>query len=947
MKKVLIAVFCLIGVIVTFGNHIVKADVNQEEFTFGELVAHVAENDGSAHQGSLATYEFKKGLVSGTLEDFSTITGTVEDPILGVAGTDDVYAENWKIYTLKNAGFIYKVTAKTDVEVEFIKDKPEIGWIADTTLKIYKGDGATEPELISSKSLEGSSTLSDLEFKTTLETGECVYYEFVFQWEGNYRNMEEPPKVRVTKSGFVSSVDVSSDGKISAKNLNLNVALLGGTSYDEFDLANFNVSRGAIGSLSSFDETAISINAANKTAQLGLSIDDAYVDENNIYSSKDKGIAYTIEAKDDITVKLSKATIIGDVKTAKIQVYKNDSLHTEYILSDLESVSDEIQIDKDDSVSYLVVSDSSDHAVINLDIDFTIKKFTGTIGEPHDFTELQEITSVEIVDQLVRLNGNDIEMQDIKLNVLQGRVTGTISKFKYYNFIEESQTNQLTSKEYVFDGKDGAAVETWRMKTTLNSHVIYRFVANKDLKLTISNPAITSGWIDNNGEYFGIYLKAFENTFKIKEEKLTSANLAIDAIGGSVHMRAGDTAYWVFGSDVAEEANLQVIPKITTSPEDFDEVIYVETITLNEETITMWDALTLVLNNDYEDKSFALVDVGFYYGDVYEAMNHFMYHEGDGSGTDKDALWDRATGSEKAGFRRWQVEAVPGSNAIMKIVAKSDMQITIKHTPVWEDAWSIHTGIRYIVGNSEGLLMTQKQIYVEANTKENHFGTTISLRESEILYIEYFAKGQFGSLNFAPNIIANIEQFNENNTTDFTYLKEIKELKNSKTEELENYINTLNEDDYKISSWSTINDYYDAMMVDFRLLTSKEEVEELFTETLAKVKSVLTKEQENAKIENHKEKRHSELVDYAKELGQKNYTKENWDSIQSLIEDFKNQAKNMTLESQIDVLFTRVKTQINNVEVKKGIDSLVWIIAGFAAVGIATGVLFFILKKKK
>ena len=109
----------------------------------------------------------------------------------------------------------------------------------------------------------------------------------------------------------------------------------------------------------------------------------------------------------------------------------------------------------------------------------------------------------------------------------------------------------------------------------------------------------------------------------------------------------------------------------------------------------------VLLNNDFKDVSYNLVDYGFYIGKVKEEEKCEIA-VGDGTGTADDALWN---GDFTAGFLRWQIQCDVDKDAIMKITAKENVNIVVTHTPIWNDAWSTFTSVRYYVMDLDGTLL--------------------------------------------------------------------------------------------------------------------------------------------------------------------------------------------------------------------------------------------------
>lgn len=950
MKKCFMILFLTFLIVLTLPSHVYAEDTTSEVISYTKLAVDTAKANGEMTEGQLIKYTLKYGRVEGEISTFTNITVNTElnEAQLGLE-SGDAHANHWKVFTQNNQGIIYVVEAKTDVEISFKKSNNQLGWIGDANLNVYVESAGVKTKVVT-KALTGSSTAQDLEAKVTLAAGEIAYYEYYFEWTP-HRNMEFPPTIEVLKAGELIPVDVNQDGVINAQGVHFNTATAADGIFKSYTLANYGVLFGKdLANLSKFD--VVEVNNTTKETQLGSNTSDAFIKDNEINLNSNQDVVYQIDAKDDLSIEFTSPKIEGDFTNLTIDFKKKTGEVIENIesinLSVDQALNQKVVIDKDSTLFIVIKTNEETNQKLTTNFSFKFKLFTGEVPPAYDFTERTTVTLTELVDQAVRLSGEESILKDGQINVLQGKLTSQLNKFKYYTYVPQSESYELTTEEFVFAGKTGAAVQTWRIKTTLDSHVVVRFTANKDLELDITHGATSSGWIDNKGEFIGLYIMNQGVIYPLHVKDLTSNQNAANSLGGKIQLKNGDTAFWVFGSNSSEEANLEIIPTWTTDYTKFDANTYDAQFNVSKETVNMWDALTGVINNNYNDKSYIHANIGFYIGDAFSKdLSKFNYHEGDGTGTYLDALWNGS--SKEAGYQRWQMQAAFGQSVSIKLEAKADLYVDIKHTAVWPDAWSKHTGVRYLVMDEEGTIMILKEILVENDTPNDHFGNKVYLRENEVLFIEYYTVNtNWGSLNFAPEFNFDTELFDESKATDFSYIKELDLLKEEKVSDLNAFVDALNEAEYKLSNWSKIQELLEEAITKLKTINTKEEVNQLYGETIKSIEAVQTIDEQNAEINAYKETKAKELEDYVKALGSTNYSNDNWNKINDLVAKFKKDIEALTQKAQIDVQFAKTKAEIDKVELKESnnLGTILTVVSILALSAALTGVIFIVKKRK-
>jgi len=160
------------------------------------------------------------------------------------------------------------------------------------------------------------------------------------------------------------------------------------------------------------------------------------------------------------------------------------------------------------------------------------------------------------------------------VGIYQGKVEDP-QKFGKYEY-DESSEYALLSKDGEFDGNGMASVMHWRIKTTLESHAIFRFTPKENLKLTISHPKLLNqnSWIDDAGIYFSLSVKCDQKIYELWNRPITYLPQEADKYGAEVYLQPGDVAYYVFGSEMAYQRNLEFYPTFTGDASAYTEEEY-------------------------------------------------------------------------------------------------------------------------------------------------------------------------------------------------------------------------------------------------------------------------------------------------------------------------------------------------------------------------------------
>ena len=839
--------------------------VSNEAVSFPDMVVYTAMQKGENWTDyKLVDFGVKHGNVTlGNISKFTTYNK--EDGwqgSLGASGDNAYTQESWKLFTQANDGFIFEFIAKYPVKISIVKEKTGGDWVDATNLNIYKKSDSGL-SVIKNVALTESTPASDYGVEVELAKGETLYWEFIFEWTA-HRNMINLPKATFTY-------------------IEPHICDFGGNLFFNENYHWYECSCGK---------------TSEKLAHKG-------------------GVATeTEQAKCEVC-----GTSYGDLINHTHTYDESFSYDDEYHWHQANCEHNELKIDTEKhNLTWETIKEatmiSSGEELGSCICGYEEKRIIEAVLEFPDYSSLNEIGLNDLAVSVAINNGAPAILDSMEINLLQGNVFANVKGFtNYYIDGGTDDLRVIISDSNEFDGKSAAAFSTWRIKTTSNSSAIFEIKATKDIKLTISHDAFNGGWIDEHGQYFAMYLKVDGKVYTRWSKDIVTEVADANLYGGTVMLKAGDICYYVFGSSIADERNVNIVPTFTADEIQYDEDERNSQMILANETVNMWDALTATINNNYNDASYNLIDFGFYYGSI-KNLVLFDYHIGDGSGTADDALWDNV--SCNTGFLRWQMQCSAEKNAIMKITAKENVKVTINHSAIWFDAWSTFTSVRYYAQDIEGTKVLLKDIPVSSGTTDDYFSISVNLEKGQVLFIDYYTTNDdWGSLNFAPVVTASTLDFNELDMVDFSAIKALDSLKEQKIKELNDLYDTLDEYDYSISNWGKLENYITDAILIIEEAQTADTINNIVSETIANVDAVKTLVEEKEILDAYKKVKIDELNSIVAGLDQKNYSPENWELITNKVTEITQKINKAITKTSVDTMLANAKTFINNVAVTK------------------------------
>ncbi len=305
------------------------------------------------------------------------------------------------------------------------------------------------------------------------------------------------------------------------------------------------------------------------------------------------------------------------------------------------------------------------------------------------------------------------------------------------------------------------------------------------------------------------------------------------------------------------------------------------------------------------------------YGKVDGEMYEFTVKEGVGDNSADNKVFDSA--SQNAGFRRWQLRASSGMDAIMKIEVKLDSLVHITHpVPAVADPWATHSFIKVVAEDSEGYQITVKNTQITSNVAADYYVTDVHAKKGDIVYVVYYTSNSSqATTDFIPQFEVDVANYNEDERPDFSAMKELEVLKESKYAEIDEKVASFNESDYSAANWGQINDIVTEAKENIKNATSEEQINALAAETIEKLDAVPTLSEDNAELLEYKEEKKAELEKYMNSLGEKNYSKENWQKMTEALESGKAKIDEAKNTAGVNTAYAAAKGTMDRIEKKE------------------------------
>ena len=978
MKKIVPIIFSLIAMGVGAlslnstpkSGHALAEEQIVETFAYNEmlgLVASISGNDvtpvNSGNQ--LVTYGFRHGDVSvNNIEKFSTF-GT---NLLGTMDSKQgAFFSNWRMGTSSGDGAIIFFKAESKIYLEIERAKLGADWRDNIDLSIYKNS-----ELVSNKTLsDAETTPEDFTYKVLLEEGDCVYWQIKFDYPGEFRHisMDSAGADWSTLPRFKAKSFVSlSEENITSLTLVETLSASNGASVtSSTGLVDYKVYSGSIND-SSLSEPAI------YSDRIGN--ENAYINTENIVITNKSTLSVFIKANYLSCLRLS--YLEEEYSSFVFKAYKyisnKSGLKLMYDLASLDKACGNFILNGGEYIYFEFTSlIDEENTMPAIDV-INVRELASRDGEkenyplynPTDYSTRETFTHKEIAFETARIKCDPIHAKDFDIQLLTGEVNvdngENLSKFSYVYYedgiyvgktIEKAML--LTNGGATFDGNGYSAVSDYRLKTSVGNSVVYKVTAKNDLQLKVTHNAIDGGWADVGGETYIAGIQTDGEVFKlINSYDVINGVNDPDAFAITFNMAQGDTAYYIYGTRVALERNLNIAPNFTSSVDDYskddrDDIFGASSIEVRYE-----DIVTDTINNNYEPVNYKdTLNVSLAHGDV-ENISLFDNHTGEGRGEFDDALITNNGNDSDTQFKRWQMHAgLLNDNAIIVFTALKDLKVSFLHAPAGV-LYNEGASIKYYLSDVDGFTEYKEERYITKDTPENYYAYTAHLLANQSIIIEYTSNDENGYAVFELpwRVNATTDEFNETLVNDYTTARDLQAYKDGKIEDLDDYVFFLDEEAYTVSNYALIESYVDEFKKEVKKLTSKDDVDELYASTISKIDDVLTIQEENERLEAIRVEVRAEAGAYMEEE-KSLFTDAQWAEAEALYALFDNDISSMTSETNINIRLQQFKNDFDLLprtriqEEQAMIITIVCVAAGVVVVAAAAVITVIVIKKRK
>lgn len=852
-------------------NHADASTPIKEVYAYNTMVGNASSISGNditpTNSGNqLVSYGFRRGSVKennlNKFEDYN-------DNFLGNTAKQEAYFENWRFRTINGDGAI--IYFKAHQKVNIIAERKKLGndWLDGAVLNIYKND-----TLLKTTTLYNSTAETEnFYISVTLEENDNFYYEFVtstpderlIQMDAGGADWSTLPIFTVQEY-----VQATTDS-VTLEQLVENGSTLTTSTSFMVDYKVFNGSR--------FDNSLV--DASKIENKVGNT--NSYITNEGLVINQASPLTIYIKANQEVALKIDYSDIdeeYADLIITSYQYMVNKSATKKmFEIKDTINDSDGYFILNEGDYLYLEFKSISNN-VINAFESFTLEshneyspiKASYPLYSLTDYSERDTLTHKEIVFESARNNNENIVAKDFSIALLTGSVSEEdgedLSKYSYIEYedgfyLEKTISPKvlLTGGDPSFDGKNYASVEDYRLKTSVSAANVYKIVAKNDIRLSVSHPATTGGWIDENGlTYIAGYQTNGELFKLINRHEVKNGNNNENAFAIDFDLKANDVAYYLFGTEVAEQRNLNIAPVFTSNVEQYDVNNRDDLFGTKQLSVPYEQIVTDTINNSYQPVIYKdILSISFKHGNI-EEQKLFENHLGNGMGGPDDMLVTSSGANEEAHYKRWQMHAgLLGDDLIMefKVLKDSKFLLNIPRIDIIENEGA---SLKYYISDTDGFIEFKEERSIMKDRENNYYGYDISLKENQSFILLYSANDEngFGVIGttsptesfFTANVI--VDEFDINGTNDFTNARQLEEHKLEKTASLLEYISSLDQAEYSISNYGLIESYYDEFVKKIKTSTTVEEVDELYDKTIVLIDNVLTIEEENEILEGHR-----------------------------------------------------------------------------------------------
>ena len=841
----------------------VQKEVKNEEYFYFDLVKQCAAVNGKDLIPNQTTWNPSQTLVSigmlhgdvkkGVIERFTYITPeSLGAPFSGEPTSSTM--QNWHMSTLNGDGVIIKIVALQKISLNIKRASLGNDYLAGATLNLYVNNN-----LVRSHDFVGNGdSIYDFAYNVILEQNDTLYWEFI-NYSGSYSilGMGDDGSQYTALPSF-KAVEISN---IIERNISVSNFANGIISSGEIE-QEIGSNLGLIKALNGQRELNTLVDASISQDYVGSS--GAKINkQGEIIISGGNSFTFKISAKSHLAVYLNflQENSLTNVKLAVYQFVSNVSMT--HLLFEFDHIDNEV-LDQIDSPLILNRNDFVFIEFIGISGQATISSFRGfrvlekaigdglenpyPINSSTDYSNEFSLNHEQIAYETARIRNKPIVARDFNVSLLTGKVSEEKKDSSYpFSYIKYDsgiylegtidQSMIMTGSNNQFDGDNFAAVEYNRIKTSKANSVVYKLTATISTKLELHHGATNSGWIktspSEDPQISFVYLQSNGVQYKKLEQKNVESHInPVDAFNFEYHLKQGDTAYLVFQSDSAYQRNLNINFAFTSIPEAYNDALRENIFSKGETFIYSYDVISDSLRNNCQGVSYeGTLDINYCHGDI-KNPEQFVKSEctGDGSGTANDALFTGGPAVKKAGFQRWQIQAGKLSdNAIMFYKALKNIHLSLKHDAT-KESWASFSSFKYYIMDTDGFIDFKCERYVSSDLEDDYFGYDIDLLSGQSLVISYCSNddSSHAVVDLVYKIFANTDSFDIANVNDFSAARRLQSIKDVYKNELHARMDSLNEDDYSMSNWSKIEMFVDEFDVGIDVLTTEEEVIELY-----------------------------------------------------------------------------------------------------------------------
>ncbi len=537
----------------------------------------------------------------------------------------------------------------------------------------------------------------------------------------------------------------------------------------------------------------------------------------------------------------------------------------------------------------------------------------------------------DLVSATIKSQGAAIEMNLADYTFLYGnfKAGAELKSFTQFAGSGENDPGDIVHNNTTGNPNDANnGLWRWQWRACDNNETVLKITAKENVSITFDHIAVAEKMWAFHSNFTFVQMDAEGKRAEIHKIQVTE-NFDVAAARFTAHLAKGDTLYIVYGLNEGASGKVTstFFPTMALNTEGYDaskrpamEAPPVVEIPEGQEN-TDFSALvseSVISQGAAVEKEMAIFQflMGDIDADVLDLVpfNSFL---GDGSGTPDDVLRDDYAGDPFNALWRWQWRCGE-LETVLKITAKEDMVLELftLESPPSDQLWATHAAFRFIAEDSEGLRLMVKRLNIRSVMPPEDCKVVVHMAAGDTLYVAYgIMDGSSGpaTSTYFPQIKMTKDGYDASLRPAFDTVVAVNALKAETLANLQAKYEELLGDGskYSINRQIEMEGILNESLMEVPLLSTVDEINAFFAETVALMQAVPTLEKEAEELNAYKAQKLEELKkEFTKDL----YSSKNWKTVQGYLDEAEAAIAEAKSAAVVNSLVAKAKANINTVE---------------------------------